>query len=302
MQARLRQRAHRSAPSAKSAKATAAETLNSGARCTRTQASVITPRIPSEPISIRSGRGPGARAGQPPALPGPPRRDRPHRLHEVVDVGLQGGEVAAGAGRDPAAERRVLERLREVAQRQPVLAQLVLERRPGGAGLDPRRPRDRVDLEHAVQRRRSRVTTGRSPSRGSTPPTDAGAAPERDHRRAGLAQLEHRSTSASSREGDDVRRVVERPRRSRGRRPDRPSPASAKPARKARRRTGPRTRQAASTGSPQLHLLQRHRLLDLAPEPKSSPNPFPSFPQLCSRRSSSSYPHPQCLRRRSLMR
>ena len=107
--------------------------LELGRGRTRTQASAITPRMPSEPISIRSGRGPGARPRQPPALPGPARRDRPHRLDQVVDVGVERREVAAGPGRDPAAQGRVLERLREVAQREAVLAQLLLERRPGGA-------------------------------------------------------------------------------------------------------------------------------------------------------------------------
>jgi hypothetical protein len=38
-------------------------------------------------------------------------------LHEIVDVGVEGREMAAGAGRDPAPEGRVLKALREVAQR-----------------------------------------------------------------------------------------------------------------------------------------------------------------------------------------
>jgi hypothetical protein len=47
--------------------------------------------------------------------------------------------VAARPGRDPAAERRVLEGLREVTQREPVPPELVLERRAQGARLYPRR-------------------------------------------------------------------------------------------------------------------------------------------------------------------
>ena len=74
-----------------------------------------------------------------------------------------GREVAGGAGGDPAAERRELERLREEAQRQPVLAELLLEPRPGRARLDPRRARDVVDLEHAVQ---PRQVDGRPRPRG----------------------------------------------------------------------------------------------------------------------------------------
>ena len=62
-------------------------------------------------------------------------------------------EVPAGARRDPAAERRELERLREVAQRQAVLAELL----PRAAGpVAPawiRAERETgVDLEHAVER------------------------------------------------------------------------------------------------------------------------------------------------------
>ena len=74
-------------------------------------------------------RRPRARARQPAALPRAARADRPHGLDEVVDVGLDGGEMPAGAGRDPAAERRQLERLREEAHRQPVLGELSLEHR-----------------------------------------------------------------------------------------------------------------------------------------------------------------------------
>jgi hypothetical protein len=54
--------------------------------------------------------------------------------------------VAIHAGRDPAAQGRELERLREVAERQPVLGELILQARPERAGLDPRRPRDAIDL------------------------------------------------------------------------------------------------------------------------------------------------------------
>src|SRR5581483_9863355 len=60
-------------------------------------------------------------------------------------------EVPAGTGRDPAAERADLERLREVPQRQSVRPELVLERRPEHAGLDARRPRRAIDLEDAIE-------------------------------------------------------------------------------------------------------------------------------------------------------
>ena len=44
---------------------------------------------------------------------------------------VHGREVAAGAGRKPAAERRELERLREVAERQALLCKLRFQRRRG---------------------------------------------------------------------------------------------------------------------------------------------------------------------------
>ena len=49
--------------------------------------SVITPSVPSEPSSIRSGRGPGAGSRQPARLPLARGGDRAHALDEVVDVG-----------------------------------------------------------------------------------------------------------------------------------------------------------------------------------------------------------------------
>ena len=79
--------------------------------------------------------------------------------------------MAAGPGGQPAAERGELEALREVAQRQAVRAQLVLQRGPEHAGLDPRGPAGRVDLQHPVQRGRGRARRAGSRRRGSTPPT-----------------------------------------------------------------------------------------------------------------------------------
>jgi len=67
-------------------------------------------------------------------------RDRTDRFDEVVDVRMERGVVAAGTRREPSAERRELERLREVPQRQTVRPQLVFERRPVHACLDARRP------------------------------------------------------------------------------------------------------------------------------------------------------------------
>ena len=52
-----------SEPCSNDANRTAADAFHSGRACTRTQASVITPRMPSEPISIRSGLGPAPDPG-----------------------------------------------------------------------------------------------------------------------------------------------------------------------------------------------------------------------------------------------
>ena len=166
-------------------------------------------RADQHPVRAR----PGARAGQPAALPDARRRERAHRLDEVVDVRVQRGEVAARAGGDPAAERRVLERLREVAQRQAVLAQLVLEararwRRPGcGRRARPRRPRARGRAP-AGRSSRAGVASG---TRGSTPPTTL--VPPPNGIAAAPASAHQSSTArarASSRgSGDHVGRVVE---------------------------------------------------------------------------------------------
>ena len=52
-----------SAPASNEANETPQLSLCSGRSCTRTQASVITPRIPSEPSIIRSGEGPAPEPG-----------------------------------------------------------------------------------------------------------------------------------------------------------------------------------------------------------------------------------------------
>ena len=137
-------------PRRTTAKRTLAEARWVGLACTRIHASVITPSVPSEPSSMRSGDGPAPEPGRRRDSHTPAGVIAAHRLDEVVDVRVERREVAAGARGDPAAERRELEGLREVAQRQAVLGELLLEARAGRAGLDARGARDRVDLEHAV--------------------------------------------------------------------------------------------------------------------------------------------------------
>src|ERR1700687_3901062 len=64
---------------------------------------------------------------------------------------VQRREMAARARRDPPAERRKLERLREMAQRVAVRPQLVFERGTEHARLDSRRSRSTVDFDHLVE-------------------------------------------------------------------------------------------------------------------------------------------------------
>ena len=132
------------------------------------------------------GRGTCAGAREPAGLQGTVRRDRSEPLDELVDAGRPRREVTGRARGDPAAEARLLERLREVAQRQPVRLELGLERGAESARLDAGRARDRIDLEHAVEpaevdRDRAAVAV---PHVGLDTADDARAAAVRDLRRA----------------------------------------------------------------------------------------------------------------------
>ena len=160
-----------------------------------------------QPVRARARAG----AGQAPALPRAGGRERTDRLDEVVDVRVQRGEVAAGAGGDPAAQRRVLERLRVVAQGQAVLAQPGLELRPGGAGLDAGGARDRVHLEHAVQRLEVDAHGGVLGHAGLHAAHHAGAAAEGDRRgaRVGAPGQQLLELALVARVGHHVGRVVE---------------------------------------------------------------------------------------------
>ena len=94
---------------------------------------------------------PRARSGQASRLDHAVRRHDAQAFDEIVDMGIEAREMAAGPRRDPAAERRIFEALRKVAQRQAVRLQLGFERRPERAALDPGRARDRVDLQHLAE-------------------------------------------------------------------------------------------------------------------------------------------------------
>ncbi len=187
-------------------------------------------------------------------------------------MGPDGREVAAGPRRDPAAQRRVLERLREVAEGELVLGELLVQRRPQGAGLDSRRARDLVDLEHPIERaqvdrHRARVAVSDA---GLDPADDAGPAAVRDRGGAGVgAPLEHRlDLGLVARPGDEVRRMLDLAAKAAHdvavglpeRVGDALAPIGADDLGQRWRRLEPRRRQ--------LDLLQRHGLLGLAAEPE----------------------------------
>ena len=212
------------------------------------------PEDPLGPDQEAVGAGPRAGGGQAAALPGPARSERPDGLHEVVDVRVQRGVVPPGPGGDPAAERRVLERLGEVTQGQPVPGELGLEPRAGGAGLDPGGARHRVHLEHTVQRaqvdRHRSGVLARHPR--LHPAHHAGPAAERNRGGAGLlAPGQHPfEVGLVGRVSHHVRRMVEAA-------PEAPAPGPgtsgrtrAGRARRDRCGRGPRARTAARAGAP----------------------------------------------------
>ena len=97
------------------------------------------------------GAGAGAGAGQAARLDDAARRDDAQAFDEIVDMGVEGGEMAARPGRDPAAQCRILEALRKMPQGQIVRLQLRLERGAEDAGLDARGARGAVDLRDPVE-------------------------------------------------------------------------------------------------------------------------------------------------------
>ena len=249
-----------SAPAAKSGKRTPAE-----ARCVGPGLETH-PRLGDDPEgALGADQHPVGAAGRRPsraaaATATPRRRDRPDRLDEVVDVRVERGEVAAGAGGDPAAERRELERLGEVAQRQPVLVSCssapARSRRPGCG----RRARRGSTSSTWSRRRRSSETAAGPSKRGSTPPTTLVPPP---YGMAAAPTLSHhsstRSTSVSSRERRRRRAGGRSARERRGRCRGRPCRRNGR-----RGRRGPRSRSRSARGA-------ARRAARAAPRPRSAP-------------------------------
>ena len=204
-----------SAPAAKLSKRTGREALKRGRGRTRTQASVITPRMPSEPRIMRSGLGPAPEPGSLRLSQTPVGVSAVNRVDQVVDVGLQGGEMAARPGRDPAAKGGELERLGKMAQGEPAGPQAVLEVGPERPGPDQGRARDLVDLDDPGQRtevdRDGPAVAVSDP--GLDPADDARAAAEGHRRQPPVgAHLQHPpDVLGVAREGDHVGGPVEPP-------------------------------------------------------------------------------------------
>ena len=207
------------ARSAKSAKPTRALQRAPRRGWTRTHASVMTPRVPSEPSSSRSGRRAGARRRQAARLPDVAagviaRTDSTRSSMWVGPVAKW--PPARVAIQPPRVEK--LERLRDRSAASAVRGELLLEARAGRAGLDARGARHRVDLEHAVERaevERDGAGVPR-PRTGSTPPTTLVPPPYGITARFSPSQRSStRATSASSRgrattSGGCAKRAAER--------------------------------------------------------------------------------------------
>ena len=197
-------------------------------------------------------------------------------------MGVERREMPAGAGRNPAPQGRVLEGLGEVAQGQPVLAQLVLQPGPGGAGLDPRRQRLRVDLQHPIQPAQIERDHRPIPQPRLDPTDHAGPAAKRHHRGPlRLAPGEHRlDLRLVPGKSHQIRRVLEFP----------PEPPHHIPVSLAQSMRNPlvvivaeqipESARSLQPRRPQLDRVQRHRLLRLPAEPKPLPDPASGLPKL----------------------
>ena len=192
------------------------------------------------------GRGAGARARQPPRLEHALGRHHAHALDEIVDVRVERGEVPARARRDPAAQGRILEALREMAQRQAVRLQLRLDRRAEGAAFDAGGARGAIHFEDAahaaeVDREDAALPLGRAAR--LDPADDARSGAERHDRRVRAARpIEQR--------GDICLAASDRPPR-RARRHNRPQGRAHSRDRPCRRcaRRGRRARSSTSAAS-----------------------------------------------------
>ena len=125
-----------------------------GAGWTRSRAPVMTPSVPSDPTNSWVRSGPTAALGAPPVWTMPAvGQDDVEPDDHVLDLPVAGRVLAGRPAGQPAADRRQVDRLRPVAERQAVGGpQLGLERRAEGAGQDVDHQRGVVDVDEAGQR------------------------------------------------------------------------------------------------------------------------------------------------------
>ena len=145
-----------------------------GAGRTRSESSLITPSVPSEPTSSWRRPGPAALAGSGGSVDLAGRRGEAQAQHHLLDRAVAGRGLPGRARRGAAAERDVLEGLREVAER-------AARARPARARARARAcPRLTVTVARlAVEREHARpgaACRARPPPRcaprsGATPPT-----------------------------------------------------------------------------------------------------------------------------------
>src|SRR6516165_6607210 len=118
--------------------------------------------------------------------------------------------MTAGAGGDPAAERRTLETLREVTKREPMRLELGFQHRSESAGLDASGARGLVNLQYMAklaQVDRHRRLVSRRIAAWLNPAVHARSTAKRDHTRLGAARpIEHcYDLLLSARIGDHIR-------------------------------------------------------------------------------------------------
>ena len=137
------------------------------------------------------GAGAGAGAGQAAAFHRAGRGHHAQAFDEIVDMGIEGGEMAAGAGGDHAAERSQLHALGEVAHGEAMGFQLRFHRRHANAALDARGAAGLVDLENLVEGGQVEADGAvvAATDRGLDPAADRGAAAERNDRDIGAGGI-----------------------------------------------------------------------------------------------------------------
>ena len=122
----------------------------------------------------------------------PGRGEQPHRADQRVEAPVAAGGLARRAGRGEAADRRVLEGLREVAEGEALGAERRLRLRPAQPGAEPRGERGVVDDDFAQRGQVEADQRRVGAAQGLDPADHAGAAAERHHgdvvRRAGVDQ------------------------------------------------------------------------------------------------------------------